>query len=68
MTKTTSNSPKTYQHSKSAPMIFNKQQSMNSKRCSQNQLNTFMSINEENLILAITRKKFLWSRSASKDG
>jgi hypothetical protein len=72
MRKIAMNSYNHYHHSISVPLSINKQQTT-SRHLRQNinsspQLNSYDHINDENKISLISTKKYLWDRSASKDG
>jgi hypothetical protein len=72
MRKIANSSYNNYHHSNSVPLTKNKQQTT-SKYLRQNmnsspQLNSYNHINDENQSSSTSIKKFLWNRSASKDG
>ncbi len=72
MRKIAINSYNNYHHSNSVPSTLTKQQTT-SGHLRQNinsspQLNSYNLINDDNSISSTTIKKYLWNRSASKDG
>jgi hypothetical protein len=72
MRKITINLYNNYHHSNSAPLTPTKQQTtsgyLRQNINSSPQLNSYNPINDENQISSITIKKYLWNRSAYKDG
>ncbi len=74
MRKLAINSYHNYHHSNSVPLLPNKQQiitttgDLQQNMTSSSPFNSCNHINDENQISSTTRKKYLWNRSASKDG